>query len=154
MDIVIVSQQTVISTYPQDEDSSEEPCLFVLDRGYVSAYATVEHRHAQRTDPVGPSSEVSASNAPEVSGSRLRLAKYGPGTVLGIASFMMPREMPDLAIMPMVFISDTFCQVSDRPQLFFLIPNVPVPLMLSSHLSRQTRLCQHKHSHRAQRVAL
>jgi len=110
MDVILVPPQTVISTYPHDEETGEERYLYVLDRGYVSAFATLEQR---RMDHHSLSSE---SGSDAVGSSRHRLAKYGPGTVLGVSSFVMPLEMPDLTIMPMVTISDTSCQLLRLPR--------------------------------------
>jgi len=111
MDVILVPPNTVISTYPQvAEETGEETHLYVLDRGYVSAFATLGERHLRTGG-----GDSSAGDA-DPGASRHRLAKYGPGTILGVSSFVMPREMPGLTIMPMVTISDTFCQLLRLPR--------------------------------------
>lgn len=128
MDVILVPPQTVISTYPHDDEAGEETYLYVLDRGYVSAFAILEHRHPHAADHFNAPAEAAPTVAQEASASRLRLAKYGPGTILGIASFVMPRKMPGLAIMPMVTIADTFCQVNRTCPLASQACEAPVPL--------------------------
>ena len=103
MDVMLVPPQTTVSTYPHDEEAEGEPHLYFLDRGYVSAFATLDKTHI-------PESEEYESQP------RHRLAKYGPGTILGVSSFVMPRELPALTIMPMVSVSDTYCQLLRLPR--------------------------------------
>jgi len=104
MDVMLVPPHTTVSTYPHDEESLGEPHLYILDRGYVSAFATLDKSYINDSDDTGDS-------AP-----RHRLAKYGPGTILGVSSFVMPQELPGLTIMPMVSVSDTYCQLLRLPR--------------------------------------
>lgn len=48
MDVILVPPHTVISTYPHDEETGEETYLYVLDRGYVSAFARLDQPPPRR----------------------------------------------------------------------------------------------------------
>ena len=89
----------------------EEPHLYILDRGHISAYATLGGDIGADAEALGGQSENVNLAKGEQSNPRHRLAKYGAGAILGVATFVTPDDMPGLNIMPTAAISDTYCQL-------------------------------------------
>ena len=132
-DILLVPPNfTVVSSANQasyvPSDGTQPPYLYVLDRGNVSSYATLgatlgdEGDEEQQGDgrggeqSIGAELNASLSRSQGETNPRHRLAKYGPGAILGVAGFVTPSEMPDLNIMPTAAISDTYCQLLRLPR--------------------------------------
>ena len=99
--------QTVLSSHAVPE----EPHLYILDRGHISAYATLGGDIGADAEALGGQSENVNLAKGEQSNPRHRLAKYGAGAILGVATFVTPDDMPGLNIMPTAAISDTYCQL-------------------------------------------
>lgn len=128
MDIVLIPPNlTVVSSHNPGalggtNDGTTPPYLYVLDRGHISAYATLGSdiamgRGAEAGAGVGSSGQEDISLAKgEQNNPRHRLAKYGAGAILGVAAFVTPDDMPDLNIMPTAAISDTYCQLLRLPR--------------------------------------
>ncbi len=66
--------------------------------------------------PDAPLATRSSSGPSSGSNPRHRLAKYGPGAILGVASFVTPDDMPSLTVMPTAAISDNYCQLLRLPR--------------------------------------
>ena len=128
-DIVLIPPNyTVVSSTSALE--AQTPFLYVLDRGHVSAYAMLggdpasiqPPQAAQPADASAASTDVGAALAQALardkssSDPRHRLAKYGPGAILGVAAFVTPDDMPSLNIMPTAAVSDTYCQLLRLPR--------------------------------------
>ena len=124
MDIMLIPPRyTVVSSassglpVPPAPDGSSPPYLYVIDRGYVSAFATIGGEQAH--EPQGGEGGESAVNSPHAArgeNPRHRLAKYGPGSILGVASFVDPGSVPGLNVLPTAAISDTYCQLLRLPR--------------------------------------
>ena len=110
------------ATHPPAADGTQPPYLYILDRGHVSSYAMLAGdthdtpRGETQQDSIGSDMSANISRGAESNNPRHRLAKYGPGAILGVASFVTPLDMPDLNIMPTAAISDTYCQLLRLPR--------------------------------------
>jgi anti-anti-sigma regulatory factor len=124
-DIMLVPPNfTVVSsavpTHPSS-DGTQPPYLYVLDRGNVSSYATLGgeglgNEEVGAPDSIGADLNAGLSRSTGDTNLRHRLAKYGAGAILGVASFVTPVDMPDLNILPTAAISDTYCQLLRLPR--------------------------------------
>ena len=123
-DIMLIPPNFTVVTSPHQEvrhhpfqpvPAAENTFLYVLDRGNVSSYATLGGDHNEQ-DAAAPTDVTTNIPRGQESNPRHRLAKYGPGAILGVASFVTPVDMPDLNIMPTAAISDTYCQLLRLPR--------------------------------------
>jgi hypothetical protein len=140
--MIIPPHYTVVSAAPTGlnvapaPDGSLPPYLYIIDSGYVSAfYTTVGDEQPSRSGGDG--------------NPRHRLAKYGPGAILGVASFVTPDDMPSLTMMPTAFISDEYTQLLRLPrsrcdELEKLAPGLIFRLYRLLVLVSERRLQEHR----------
>ena len=140
--MIIPPHYTVVSAAPTGinvapaPDGSLPPYLYIIDSGYVSAfYTTVSDEQPSRSGGDG--------------NPRHRLAKYGPGAILGVASFVTPDDMPSLTMMPTAFISDEYTQLLRLPrsrcdELEKLAPGLIFRLYRLLVLVSERRLQEHR----------
>jgi len=100
-------------------DGSLPPHLYIIDRGYVSAFYTTlggEQPSIQRPGGSRAGDLPTVDGAGGSSKPHRRLAKYGPGAILGVDSFVTPDDMPSLTVMPTAAISDEYSQLLRLPR--------------------------------------
>ena len=112
--LIVVSSHHPNALMPASSDGTSPPYLYFLDRGHISAYATLGG-DISGADLNDDSNNVHLAKG-EQNNPRHRLAKYGAGAILGVASFVTPDDMPGLNIMPTAAISDTYCQLLRLPR--------------------------------------